>query len=100
MVRIRSTDKTRKWHIWVGGLTATLATQGATAPQGPLAGDEEGELTVFVRVDELCVLADVGEDEGVLLGDAGVELVPDEGVDETVGTDAPLPDSALLMDAA
>jgi hypothetical protein len=75
-----------------------LATQGATAPQGPLVGDElvgdeEGELTVFV-------LADVAEDEGVLLGDAGVELVPDKGVDETVGTDAPLPDSALLMDAA
>jgi len=58
---------------------------------------------VFVRVDELCVLAnvaDVAKDEGVLLGDAGVELVPDEGVDETVGTDPPLPDSALLMDAA
>lgn len=76
-----------------------MATQGATAPQPPLVGDDEGELEVFVRVDELWVLANFVDDEGVLSGDVDV-LVPDDWVDETVGTDSPLPDSALLMDAA
>jgi hypothetical protein len=52
-----------------------------------------------VRVDELWVLANVADDEGVLPGDVDV-LVPDAWVDETVGTDSPLPDSALLIDAA
>ena len=83
----------------VEGLTATLATQGATAPQPPLAGVEEGELEVLVRVDELRVLASVVDGEDVLCGDTDV-LVPEDWVDEIVGTDPPLPDSALLMDAA
>ena len=85
--------------MWVDGLTATLAIQGATAPQPPLVGDEEGGLEVFPRVDEFWVLANVTDDEGVLFGDVDV-LVPDDWVDETVGTEFPPPESALLMDAA
>jgi hypothetical protein len=96
---MRQVNEPRKWCIQVGGLTATLATQGATPPQGPLVvGDEEGGLGVFVRVDEVCVIADVADD-GVLLGDADV-LVPDDWVGEVVGTDPPLPDNELLMNAA
>jgi len=89
-------NETRK--CYTGRLTVTLAIQGATTPQFPLDGEEEGEPEVLVLVDELCVLAD---DKGVVAGMRNaIGLIADERTEWFIWTVLLPTNSARLIDAA
>jgi hypothetical protein len=71
----------------------TLATQGATTPQLPLIGDEDGEPEVVVTVSGPCVLADnegVGTRTACILNSEGLTTLSELHISS---------DNARLIDA-